>query len=63
MVVAHGVHLLFGLLWMLVMVAQIARDGFTQLVTYRLANLKVYWLYQGLIWTFVYTFVYLRGSI
>ena len=62
-VVAHGVHLLFGLLWMLVMVAQVARYGFTQLVTYRLANLKVYWLYQGLIWTFVYTFVYLRGSI
>jgi len=62
-VVVHGVHLAIGLLWMLVMIAQIARDGFTLLVTYRLANLKVYWVYQGLIWTFVYTFVYLRGSI
>ena len=62
-VVAHGVHLLIGLLWMAVMLAQIAREGFTLLVNYRLANLKVYWLYQGLIWTFVYTFVYLRGSI
>ncbi len=62
-VVAHGVHLAVGLLWMVVMLAQIARHGFTHLVTYRLANLKVYWLYQGLIWTFVYTFVYLRGSI
>ena len=59
----HGVHLAIGLLWMVVMLVQIARQGFTQLVTYRLANLKVYWLYQGLIWTFVYTFVYLRGSI
>lgn len=62
-VVVHGIHLAVGLLWMVVMLAQIARDGFTLLVTYRLANLKVYWLYQGLIWTFVYTFVYLRGSI
>jgi cytochrome o ubiquinol oxidase subunit III len=62
-VVAHGVHLLFGLLWMVVMLVQIAARGFTLQVTYRLANLKVYWLYQGLIWTFVYTFVYLRGSI
>ncbi|WP_428374801.1 cytochrome c oxidase subunit 3 [Lichenicoccus sp.] len=62
-VVVHGVHLAIGLLWMAVMLAQIATKGFTQLVTYRLANLKVYWLYQGLIWTFVYTFIYLRGSI
>nr|WP_321985612.1 cytochrome c oxidase subunit 3 [uncultured Lichenicoccus sp.] len=62
-VVVHGIHLAIGLLWMAVMLVQIATKGFTQLVTYRLANLKVYWLYQGLIWTFVYTFVYLRGSI
>ena len=62
-VVVHGIHLGLGLLWMAVMLVQIARSGFTPLVTYRLANLKIYWLYQGLIWTFVYTFVYLRGSI
>lgn len=62
-VVVHGVHLAIGLLWMVVMLFQIAQQGFTLMVTYRLANLKVYWLYQGLIWTFVYTFVYLRGSI
>ncbi len=62
-VVVHGVHLAIGLLWMVVMLGQIASKGFTLLVTYRLANLKVYWLYQGLIWTFVYTFIYLRGSI
>ena len=63
LIVAHGVHLAIGLLWMVVMFAQVATQGFTQQVTYRLANLKIYWLYQGLIWTFVYTFVYLRGSI
>ncbi len=62
-IVAHGMHLLFGLLWMGVMIGQVSRFGFTELVIYRLANLKIYWLYQGLIWTFVYTFVYLRGSI
>jgi cytochrome o ubiquinol oxidase subunit 3 len=62
-VVVHGIHLAVGLLWMIVMLAQIASKGFTPLVTYRLGNLKVYWVYQGLIWTFVYTFVYLRGSI
>ena len=59
----HGIHLLVGLLWMLVMLLQVARNGFTLLVTYRLANLKIFWLYQALIWSFVYTFVYLRGAI
>ena len=62
-IVVHMIHLLVGLLWMLVMLAQIRRNGLTLLVTYRLANLKIYWVYQGLIWTFVYAFVYLRGSI
>lgn len=62
-IVVHGIHILLGLLWMVVMFAQIARSGFTLLVTYRMANLKIFWVYQGLIWTFVYTFVYLRGSI
>ena len=63
LVAVHGIHIAIGLLWMVVMMAQVARQGLTQLVTYRLANLKVFWLYQALIWAFVYTFVYLRGSI
>lgn len=62
-IVAHAVHLVIGILWMVVMAAQIRRSGFTPVVTYRLANLKIFWLYQGLIWTFVYAFVYLRGSV
>ncbi len=63
LIIVHGIHIAFGLLWMAVMLAQVARNGFTALVTYRLANLKIFWLYQTLIWTFVFTFVYLRGSI
>ena len=63
MILVHGAHIAVGLLWMIVMLVQVARDGFTLLVTYRLANLKIFWIYQGLVWTFVYTFVYLRGAI
>lgn len=63
LIVVHGIHIAFGLLWMVVMLAQVARNGLTLLVTYRLANLKIFWLYQTLIWTFVFTFVYLRGSM
>ena len=63
LIVVHAIHILVGLLWMVVMFTQVATKGFTLPVTYRLANLKIFWLYQTLIWTFVYTFVYLKGSI
>ncbi|WP_428392364.1 cytochrome c oxidase subunit 3 [Lichenicoccus sp.] len=61
--VVHGVHAVFGLLWMLVMMVQVAAKGLTPKVTYRLVNLKVFWLYQGVIWCLVYSFVYLWGAI
>lgn len=63
LIIVHGIHIVFGLLWMIVLGFQVGRSGFTPLVTYRLANLKIFWLYQALIWTFMFTFVYLRGSI
>lgn len=63
LIAVHGIHIAIGLLWMGVMLAQVARSGLTALVVYRMANLKIFWLYQALIWTFVFTFVYLRGSV
>ena len=63
LVIAHGLHMAVGLLWMLVMMAQVATHGLTPRVTYRLANLKVFWLYQATVWVFVFCFVYLRGAI
>ena len=63
LIVVHALHILLGLLWMVVMLIQVWRKGFTLLVTYRLANLKIFWLYQALIWSFVYSFVYLKAAI
>ena len=63
LIIVHGIHMAIGVLWMLVMMVQVARSGLTPKVTYRLANLKVFWLYQALVWTFVFCFVYLRGAI
>ena len=63
LIIAHGLHMAVGLLWMIVMMVQVARHGLTPAVTYRLANLKVFWLYQATVWVFVFCFVYLRGAI
>ncbi len=61
LVVTHGLHMAFGILWMMVMMVQVVREGFTTNVVYRLLNLKVFWYFQALVWVCVYCFVYLRG--
>ena len=62
-ILLHGAHIFFGLLWMLIMLGQIVRQGFSANVVYRLLNLKLFWHFQAVIWVCVYTFVYLRGAI
>lgn len=63
LVLTHAAHVFFGLLWMIVMVFQVAREGFSQNVVYRLINLKLFWHFQAVIWVCVFTFVYLMGGI
>lgn len=62
-VLTHATHVFFGLLWMLVMIVQVARKGFTQNTVYRLINLKLFWHFQAVIWVCVFTFVYLMGVL
>ncbi len=63
LVLYHGAHLVFGLLWIAVMMAQVARQGFTANVIYRLLNLKLFWFFQGFVWIYVFSFVYLTGAL
>lgn len=63
LVLYHGAHLVFGLMWIAVMMAQVARQGFTPNVVYRLLNLKLFWFFQGFIWIYVFSFVYLAGAL
>ncbi|HUW98253.1 MAG TPA: cytochrome c oxidase subunit 3 [Acidiferrobacter sp.] len=59
----HGLHVVVGVFWMLVMIVQVASMGFTDKVVYRLLNLRLFWHFQAVIWVFMYTFLYLRGLI
>jgi cytochrome o ubiquinol oxidase subunit 3 len=59
---AHGLHMAFGILWMLVMIVQVAMSGFTANVVARLLNLRLFWQFQAAVWVCVYAFVYLRGA-
>lgn len=63
LVMTHGIHMAFGLIWMLTMFFQVAAQGFTDKTVYRLLNLKVFWHFQAVIWVLVFTFVYMRGVL
>lgn len=59
----HGMHVTFGLLWLVVMMVQIVKMGFTPGVKSRLARLSLFWHFLDIVWVGVFTFVYLVGVL
>jgi cytochrome o ubiquinol oxidase subunit 3 len=58
----HGVHVTFGLLWLAVMIAQVATRGFRPMVVRRLLCFSLFWHALDIIWVGLFTVVYLMGS-
>jgi cytochrome o ubiquinol oxidase subunit 3 len=63
LIATHGLHMAFGILWLLVMAIQVGRLGLTAPVVAQLLNLRLFWQFQAAIWVCVYVFVYLKGAI
>lgn len=59
----HGLHVSSGLIWMLVMMAQVAFMGITAITFRRLVLFNLFWHFLDLIWIFIFTFVYLMGVV
>lgn len=57
----HGTHVTFGLLWIMVMVGQIAYKGLTPAVASRLTRLSLFWHFLDIVWIAVFSTVYLGG--
>lgn len=62
LVATHGLHMLFGMLWIAVMMLLVLLKGFTTENVTRLLNLRLFWTFQASIWVCVFVFVYLRGA-
>jgi cytochrome o ubiquinol oxidase subunit III len=58
----HGAHVTFGLLWLIVMMAQIATRGFRPTVERRLACFSLFWHALDIIWVGLFSVVYLIGA-
>lgn len=59
----HGLHVMMGLLFMLVLIVQLLCFGLTPFMKKRLTYLGLFWAFLDIIWIFVFTIVYLMGAI
>lgn len=59
----HGIHVSFGLLWIIVIMVQVFFLGVTPTSFRRLITFSLFWHFLDLVWIFIFTFVYLMGVI
>ena len=57
----HGLHVTAGLIWLAVMMAQVAFKGFRPTVDRRLLCFALFWHALDIIWVWLFTAVYLMG--
>ncbi|CAN5291466.1 cytochrome o ubiquinol oxidase subunit III [soil metagenome] len=59
----HGIHVTFGLIWLVTLMVQVAKRGLIAANTRRLMCLSMFWHFLDVIWIGVFTFVYLMGML
>jgi cytochrome o ubiquinol oxidase subunit 3 len=57
----HGLHVTAGLIWLVVMMAQVEIKGFRASVQRRLLCFSLFWHTLDIIWVGIFTVVYLMG--
>ena len=59
----HGLHVTFGIVWLLTLMMQVAKHGLIAANRRRLMCLSMFWHFLDVIWIGVFTFVYLMGAL
>jgi cytochrome o ubiquinol oxidase subunit III len=59
----HGVHVSMGLLWIVILGAQVAVKGLTVPVASRLYRLGLFWHFLDIAWVGIFSIVYLPGLL
>ncbi|TZG29441.1 cytochrome o ubiquinol oxidase subunit III [Sphingomonas montanisoli] len=63
LVATHGLHVSFGILWLVVMLVQLSQRGLHPENQRRLMCLSMFWHFLDVVWIGVFTFVYLLGVL
>ena len=59
----HGLHVAFGIVWLVVLMVQVGRFGLHAANQRRLMCLSLFWHFLDVVWIGVFTFVYLMGTL
>jgi cytochrome o ubiquinol oxidase subunit 3 len=59
----HGLHVSFGLFWILMMIFQVSIFKINAVTKRRLVYLGLFWNFLDIVWIFVFTIVYLMGAM
>jgi len=59
----HGLHVTAGLVWLVVMMAQVAIKGLQATVERRLLCFTLFWHALDIVWVWLFTVVYLKGVL
>lgn len=63
LVSTHGLHVSFGIIWLITLMVQVGRHGLTQANRRRIMCLSMFWHFLDVVWIGVFTFVYLMGVL
>lgn len=59
----HGVHVSMGLIWIVILSAQVVVKGLTRPVASRLYRLGLFWHFLDIAWVGIFSIVYLPGLL
>ncbi|HCE38893.1 MAG TPA: cytochrome o ubiquinol oxidase subunit III [Alcanivorax sp.] len=59
----HGLHVLFGIVWLVTLLFQLKKHGLIPENQRRLFCLSMFWHFLDVVWIGVFTFVYLMGVL
>ncbi|XOC83295.1 cytochrome o ubiquinol oxidase subunit III (plasmid) [Microvirga sp. M2] len=59
----HGLHVTFGIVWLVTLMVQVRQRGLVAENQRRLMCLSMFWHFLDVVWIGVFTFVYLMGSM
>lgn len=63
LVATHGLHVTFGIVWLITLMVQVGKHGFIAANRRRLMCLSMFWHFLDVVWIGVFTFVYLMGVL
>lgn len=59
----HGLHVLSGSLWLILLLVQVLSKGLNATSLRRLSIFSLFWHFLDIIWIFIFTFVYLISAM